>query len=324
MKNIEYSYILDLYNKTYNEDINEEQFNELLKTKYKKTKNKISLKNELLKTKEQEIMDLLKEIKNYKDIPEELIEYFKMIKKIKVYSLKTLINKIKNYDQLEKKISKKLRIIKVNYYKEELNNLKLKIKDKVLYKYSLGEIDFLLEELNKEYIIDYINELEEEFICATKNIDKMINKNENIVENNKDEIDNNDSKENIEKNIKENEYKEVEKINNKNNINESIKNNNKILETNNQVSKYTKYLKNSLLYFDAVKLEVATLNLEKNKEIEIFKYIDKLKMEYIYLFTTTLNYNDKKTVIKMLSSLDRLVEKKLNDNSNKIYVKEAA
>ena len=47
-------------------------------------------------------------------------------------------------------------------------------------------------------------------------------------------------------------------------------------------------------------------------------------MEYIYLFTTTLNYNDKKIVIKMLSSLDRLVEKKLNDNSNKIYVKEAA
>lgn len=323
MKNIEYSYILELYNRTYNENIDEEQFNELLKTKYKKTKNKISLKNELLKTKEQEIMNLLKEIKNYKDIPEELIEEFKMIKKIKVYSLKTLINKIKNYDQLEKKISKKLKIIKVNYYKEELNNLKLKIKDKELYKYSLEEIELLLEELNKEYIIDYINEIEEEFICATKNIDKMINKNENIVENNKDEIDNNDSKENIEKNIKENEYKEVEKINNKNNINESIKNNNKILETNNQVSKYTKYLKNSLLYFDAVKLEVATLNLEENKEIEIFKYIDKLKMEYIYLFTTTLNYNDKKTVIKMLSSLDRLVEKNLNDN-NKIYVKEAA
>lgn len=320
MKNIEYSYILELYNKTYNENIDEEQFDELLKTKYKR--NKISLKNELLKTKEQEIMNMLKKIKNYKDIPEELIEYFKMIKKMKTYSLKTLINKIKNYDQLENKINEKLKIIKVNYYKEELNNLKLKIKDKELYKYSLEEIEFLLEELNKEYIIDYMDEIEEEFICAIENIDKMINY--SIVINNKNEIDNTDSKENIKKEIKENKYKEDEKINHKINTDESIKNNNKILETNNQTSKYTKYLKNSLLYFDVVKLEVATLNLEENKEIEIFKYIDKLKMEYIYLFTTTLNYNDKKTVIKMLSSLDRLVEKKLNDNSNKIYVKEAA
>lgn len=320
MKNIEYSYILELYNKTYNENIDEEQFDELLKTKYKR--NKISLKNELLKTKEQEIMNMLKKIKNYKDIPEELIEYFKMIKKMKTYSLKTLINKIKNYDQLENKINEKLKIIKVNYYKEELNKLKLKIKDKELYKYSLEEIEFLLEELNKEYIIDYMDEIEEEFICAIENIDKMINY--SIVINNKNEIDNTDSKENIKKEIKENKYKEDEKINHKINTDESIKNNNKILETNNQTSKYTKYLKNSLLYFDVVKLEVATLNLEENKEIEIFKYIDKLKMEYIYLFTTTLNYNDKKTVIKMLSSLDRLVEKKLNDNSNKIYVKEAA
>lgn len=320
MKNIEYSYILELYNKTYNENIDEEQFDELLKTKYKR--NKISLKNELLKTKEQEIMNMLKKIKNYKDIPEELIEYFKMIKKMKTYSLKTLINKIKNYDQLENKINEKLKIIKVNYYKEELNKLKLKIKDKELYKYSLEEIEFLLEELNKEYIIDYMDEIEEEFICAIENIDKMINY--SIVINNKNEIDNTDSKENIKKEIKENKYKEDEKINHKINTDESIKNNNKILETNNQTSKYTKYLKNSLLYFDVVKLEVATLNLEENKEIEIFKYIDKLKMEYIYLFTTTLNYNDKKIVIKMLSSLDRLVEKKLNDNSNKIYVKEAA
>ena len=320
MKNIEYSYILELYNKTYNENIDEEQFDELLKTKYKR--NKISLKNELLKTKEQEIMNMLKKIKNYKDIPEELIEYFKMIKKMKTYSLKTLINKIKNYDQLENKINEKLKIIKVNYYKEELNKLKLKIKDKELYKYSLEKIEFLLEELNKEYIIDYMDEIEEEFICAIENIDKMINY--SIVINNKNEIDNTDSKENIKKEIKENKYKEDEKINHKINTDESIKNNNKILETNNQTSKYTKYLKNSLLYFDVVKLEVATLNLEENKEIEIFKYIDKLKMEYIYLFTTTLNYNDKKTVIKMLSSLDRLVEKKLNDNSNKIYVKEAA
>ena len=61
MKNIEYSYILELYNKTYNENIDEEQFDELLKTKYKR--NKISLKNELLKTKEQEIMNMLKKIK---------------------------------------------------------------------------------------------------------------------------------------------------------------------------------------------------------------------------------------------------------------------
>ena len=237
MKNIEYSYILELYNKTYNENIDEEQFDELLKTKYKR--NKISLKNELLKTKEQEIMNMLKKIKNYKDIPEELIEYFKMIKKMKTYSLKTLINKIKNYDQLENKINEKLKIIKVNYYKEELNNLKLKIKDKELYKYSLEEIEFLLEELNKEYIIDYMDEIEEEFICAIENIDKMINY--SIVINNKNEIDNTDSKENIKKEIKENKYKEDEKINHKINTDESIKNNNKILETNNQTSKYTKY-----------------------------------------------------------------------------------
>ena len=64
MNNIEYSYILDLYNKTYNENMDEEQFNKLLKTKYKKTKNKISLKNELLKTKEQEI--IIKAIKQEK------------------------------------------------------------------------------------------------------------------------------------------------------------------------------------------------------------------------------------------------------------------
>ena len=87
--------------------------------------------------------------------------------------------------------------------------------------------------------------------------------------------------------------------------------------------KYTEYLNNSLMYFDVVKLKIYSYNLDEVEEQNILKYLDALKNEYIYLFTTTLDYNDKKMVLKMLKSLDSLISKKV-EKKEKIYTKKAA
>lgn len=96
-----------------------------------------------------------------------------------------------------------------------------------------------------------------------------------------------------------------------------------IINNQQDITKYTSEIKNPLLYFDKVKLEVAQQQLDEDFELEVLKYIDTLKEEFIYLFKYSLNPNDDEQIVKMLISLDRLVEKKL-ENHGKQYVKKAS
>lgn len=338
MKIIDYDYFLELYNDEYNTSLTMEEFIQ----KFKKTNivRKAKIMNKILKSRENEIEKILDNINNYASYN---CQEFENVKTKLVYSVHSFVNKVKQYDNIAKNLLESLNINKIIYYKRKLCSLKREIKDNEKYSKLIEEIDFLLDELNGDNIKKNIDYLEDEFIDAIENIDRIINDESNILKNS-DQFDNlseagNENTINVKPLKKEDIIKSEEFNHRENNMKNEIipysqaysikdEKNKKVNNITNKYEicedeKYTEYLNNSLMYFDVVKLRIYSYNLDEVEEQNILKYLDTLKNEYIYLFTKTLDYNDKKIVLKMLKSLDSLISKKV-EKKEKIYTKKAA
>lgn len=83
-------------------------------------------------------------------------------------------------------------------------------------------------------------------------------------------------------------------------------------EEYNDLKQHNQKLTNPVLFFDYCKLGVyRNQELSEEQIEETVKYIDVLKNEFLYLFSTTLNPNDEKKIIEMLLNTEAIIERKI-------------
>ena len=245
--------------------------------------------NTLLSYLDRYVEDSFNEIKKLENnVPFSLIEKYNRIKALPHKKMFLLEFKVSRYEKFSLELLRYIDGIKISKLVGQLNKLKTKTKD-----------SNILELIHKEMM--NVNNLKPGLLKDTElytiqlNIKKIERKISNI---NNSKVVNFPDKNN-----------QPASKNNSASVNTNKPVNNIIVDTD----KYKPYLKNPLLYFDVVKFDIATQQLDENVEKEMFKYIDGLKEEFKYLFTTTLDSKDDNKVIKMLMSLDSLVGKKLEN-----------
>ena len=268
----------------YNEYCNTNYNKEEMNKSLNQMENKKSFYNNLIEYVDRYISYSFEEIKRIEsNIPVKVLKKYNKIKKIPIFNKAMLNYKIKKYEEFSEELLHYIDETRLNKYYHKLIDLKKQTNDQRILELIHEEI------LNLNKIK---NELYYRFDHLIIELDLKI----------------------IERKIKDSNNKKIV----------GFPSNNKKFKNNLVYNeKYNTYLKNPLFYFDVVKLEVVQQYLDERIEKEVLEYIDSLKKEFIYLFKYSLNPNDNNMVIRMLMSLDFLVENKL-DNYGKQYVKKVS
>lgn len=312
-----YIYLKNIFHKEYGDyefkkDI-DEQFKSIIK-KGKVIRKYINYKENIIF----DYLDLLKiklEKYQYKEINKKYSKYLDKIDNIKVNDINSLVFKLKQYDHYINKLYKIVCLIdldeKLNNSVNELNSLKVDLLNPKyfdLFKKEIIEIDKLINFINNiNSVQDFklkeqmISEFSHNLLLSVKQ--KLNNyKNKKVVKKPMNPSDNNINIKNMKRKI---ELKNIYQ---------------KKLDEQYNDTKDLNY--NPLEYFGYCKVRILEDdNIKDEDAIIICDYIDNLKNEFIYLFKTTLDYNDKKKVLEMILNADRLIDEKINSITDKQKVK---
>lgn len=323
MSNIDY--LFDLYNKMYDSNISERKFSKMINRIFKSEIKKNVFIDNCINYKNNVLGDKILEISMIYTKEEMNIFNSKIVDNIDYDNIETIDDLVKSMRRIDNVIRK----------------INIEIKNRKKVNSIISELSKLYDELSKESFDEEKNEVEK-WILNFKNVrtyndfknlknDFVIFYNELInnlndkanrkyvsedIENSNEEninsIDNNKIEDN--NNIENTEIDENEKVENtKMDENEKVDNN--IKEFKNEEDEL--YLIKPLLYFEKLKLMVIqNKELDDEQAIEMYDYVENLRLEFIYLFKTTLDYNNKDVIKRMLNSADSLVLKRLENYSS--------